>query len=198
LAGAEAQVAADAITEAQTVAACRDLVWRAFEREMRTPGALAETYGWLRFGRDEVARHRDGLAIEGPLIGPLKMLGMFSRAQMLDPNSTANKQALQEWRRKAAAAPAVIWLSTADDTPRTRLIAGMAYARMNLAATAAGLAMHPWSQALQEYREMADLRAEMRTVLGVGERTAQMLVRVGYADPVEPAARRDASAFIRA
>jgi hypothetical protein len=186
--------------ESDRVARLRDLVWRAFDREMHTPGALAETFSWLRFGHDDVARHRDGLAIEGPLIGPLKMFGMFGRAQMLDPNSIANKQALQDWQRKAMTAPAFAWLSTPDndDTPRGRLAAGMAYARMNLAATAAGLAIHPWSQALQEYAAMADLYREMRAMLQNRQDFPQMLVRVGYADPVEPSARRGVDALIAA
>ncbi|MBS0384039.1 MAG: twin-arginine translocation pathway signal protein [Proteobacteria bacterium] len=185
--------------EPERVAHLRDIVWRAFELEMHTPGALAETFGWLRFGRDEVARHRDGLAVEGPLIGAAKLFGMFGRANMLNPNSEANRQALQDWRRKIDTAPAFAWLSMQenDDTPTGRLTAGMAYARMNLAATGAGLAIHPWSQGLQEYREMASIRSELRTALQNGENFPHMLVRIGYADPVEPAARRGVDAIMR-
>jgi len=185
--------------EPDRVAHLRDIVWRAFDREMHTRGALEETYGWLRFGRDEIARHRDGLAIEGPLIGPLKFTGMFSRANMIDPNSEANKQALQQWRQKIDTAPAFAWLSTQenDDTPTGRLTVGMAYARMNLAATSASLAMHPWSQGLEEYREMADIRNELRIALQNGENFPHMLVRVGYADPVAPSARRGFAPLIR-
>lgn len=180
------------------VARLRDLVWRAFDREMRTRGAQEETFGWLRFGREEIARHRDGLAIDGPMIPLFKALGFLDLEDMLDPDSTSNKQAAADWRRKAEAAPAFMWLTTQDDGPASRIAAGMAYARMNLAATAAGLAMHPWSQALQEYPEMADLYAEAGAVLAAGEATVQMLVRVGYADPVAPAARRGLSEHIRA
>jgi len=183
--------------EPERVARLRDIIWRAFDREMHTPGALAETFGWLRFGHDDVARHRDGLAIEGPLIGPAKFLGMFSRENMLNPNSEANKQALQQWRQKIDTAPAFVWLSTQenDDTPTGRLDTGMAYARMNLAATSVGLAMHPWSQGLQEYREMADIRSELRIALQNGENYPHMLARIGYADPAEPAARRGVDAL---
>jgi hypothetical protein len=183
----------------ERVAAIRDLVWRAFDREMRTRGAQVETYQWLRFGKAERARHRDGLYIDVPVPGVLRALGMLDEADIVDPESNANKQAAADWKRKADTAPAFMWITTPDDTPATRLLAGMAYARMNLAATAAGLAMHPWSQALQEYAEMADLYAEAKTLLGAatGE-TVQMLARVGYAEPVEPAARRDLGDFIRA
>lgn len=180
------------------VAQIRDLVWRAFDREMHTAGALEETFGWLRFGRTEIARRRDGLAIDGPLIPLFKSIGQLDREELINPNSQANKQAAAEWRRKAETSPAFMWLTTPMDTPLSRINAGMAYARMNLAATAAGLAIHPWSQALQEYDEMADLYAEARELLGAGDQTVQMLVRIGYADPVAPAARRDLGDFIRA
>lgn len=180
------------------VAQMRDLVWRAFDRELRTGGAQEETYQWLRFGKEERARHRDGLYIDVPMPGVLRAIGMLDKADVIDPESDANQRVAREWKNKADTAPAFMWLTSADDTPSTRLLAGMAYARMNLAATAAGVAMHPWSQALQEYSEMAELYAEARTLLGAGDQTLQMLVRVGYAEPVEPAARRDAADFVRA
>jgi hypothetical protein len=174
------------------------IVWPAFDREMRTEGAQRETYRWLRFGKEERARHRDGLYVDVPVPGVLRALGMLDEADIVDPESDASKRAARDWKRKVDSAPAFMWLTTPDDAPATRLLAGMAYARMNLAATAAGLAMHPWSQALQEYAEMADLYAEARTALGAsGSETVQMLARVGYADAVEPSARRAPGDFIR-
>lgn len=185
-------------TDFAQVVAIRDLVWRAFDREMRTEGAQRETYQWLRFGAEERARHRDGLYIDVPVPGLLRAIGMLDEEDFVDPDSNANRQAAADWKRKIDTAPAFMWLTTPDDTPLTRLIAGMAYVRMNLTATAQGLAMHPWSQALQEYAEMADLYGETKTLLGAGETdTVQMLARVGYADAVEPAARRDLGDIIR-
>src|SRR5690606_15343297 len=99
-------------------------------------GAQEETYGWLRFGREELARHRDGLAIEGPMVPLFKALGFLDREDFLDPDSAANQQASNEWRRKAETAPAFMWLTTRNDAPDTRLLTGMAYARLNLAAAA--------------------------------------------------------------
>lgn len=184
--------------DASQVATIRDLVWRAFDREMRTEGAQRETYRWLRFGAEERARHRDGLYIDVPAPGLLRAIGMLDEADFVNPDSSANRRAAADWKRKADTAPAFMWLTTPDDAPTTRLMTGMAYARMNLAATAQGLAMHPWSQALQEYAEMADLYAEAKPLLGASEsETVQMLVRVGYAAPAEPAARRDVGEIIR-
>jgi hypothetical protein len=184
--------------DAPQVVRLRDLVWRAFDREMHTVGALEETFGWLRFGRADIAAHRDGLAIEGPMMPLFKALGFVSREAMTDPDSQSNRQALADWRKKAESSPAFVWLTTTDDTPTSRLQAGRAYARLALTATSLGLAIHPWSQALQEYEEMADLYAEARELLGAGDQTVQMLVRIGYADPVAPAARRVLEDFIHA
>lgn len=190
--------AAQWTVQAERVSALRDLVWRAFDRELRTRGAQIETYGWLRFGREQIAERRDGLAIDGPMIPLFNAIGLLDEADFLNPESIANKSAADEWRAKANSSPAFMWLATPDDAPSTRLLAGMAYARLNLAATALGLAMHPWSQALQEYEEMADLYAEARTLLETDDQIVQMLVRVGYAEPVEPSARRNIDAILRA
>ena len=66
---------------------------------------------------------------------------------------------------------------------------------MNLQATALGLAIHPWSQALQEYPEMRELNDELQRLIGRGERL-QMLYRIGYAKKVEPAPRRGLRAHL--
>ncbi len=184
--------------DAEQVAQLRDLVWRAFEREMQTVGALEETFQWLRFGRDAIAEHRDGLGMDGAMMPLFKALGFLSHDAMTDPNSQSNKTALADWKKKAESAPAFLWMTTTSDTPNARMTAGRAYQRLALAAQGLGLSIHPWSQALQEYEEMADLYAEAKQLLSAGDQTVQMLVRIGHADPVPPSARRELGDFIRA
>ena len=166
---------------------------------MRTEGAAAETFGWLRFGQRAIAEHRDGLGMSGAGVEFFKLLGQLDREELINPDSQANQTAAKNWREMAMTSPAFLWITSNGDTPSMRLNAGRAYARLALAATEAGLAMHPWSQALQEYDEMADLRAEMRQFLAPPEgETVQMLVRIGYAEQTAPSARRDVQDFIRA
>lgn len=185
--------------ETARVAQGRDLIWRAWDRELRTEAAAAETFQWLRFGKAEIATHRDGLAIDAPGVGIMKAVGLLDRDDLIDPDSMANKQAAEQWRPMAMSAPAFLWLTTNGDTPSMRITAGRAYARLALEAAARGLAMHPWSQALQEYPEMAELYAEMRTFTGATtEETLQMLVKIGYAAQVEPSARRGVDAILKA
>ena len=187
------------VSDAPTVAKMRDIVWRGWAREMATPAANKESVDVMRIGAAEIARHRDGLVLEGPAIEAMHAVGLLNRKALLDPKSEANKQGAAIWKNLADTAPAFIWITGADNTRTTQLAAGRAYARMNLEATARGLAMHPWSMALQEYPEMADLYAEQQAMLGgMPAAPVQMLARIGYGKTVKPAPRRGLAGHIRA
>jgi hypothetical protein len=152
---------------------------------------MGESADLTRIGRAEIARYRDGISLEGPFIEVMKATGLLTREALLDPNSIASKQGAEIWHKMVETAPSFIWLKGADNSRVTQIAAGRAYARMNLTATSVGLAMHPWSMALQEYPEMADLYAEQQSMLGgVANAPVQMLARIGYARDVDPAPRR--------
>jgi hypothetical protein len=182
-----------------TAGKLRDIVWRGWVREMQTPAALKESVDVMRIGAAEIAQHRDGLTLDGPMIEVARTLGMLKREQLLDPDSDASRQGRAMWKKLADSSPAFVWIAGADNTRATQVAAGRAYARLNLAAQARGLQMHPWSMALQEYPEMADLYAEQQAMLGAtAAAPAQMLARIGYAKPVKPAPRRGLAAHLRA
>jgi hypothetical protein len=184
--------------DAARTAQLRDMVWRGWQREMKTPAPLNESVDVMRLGKEEIARHRDGIAIDFPLLPVLQATGMMSRDALRDPASQANAQGAAQWRKMADTAPAFLWQQGADNSRATQIAAGRSYARLNLAATARGLAMHPWSMALQEYAEMAELYAEQQSMLGAtAARPVQMLVRIGYAKAVAPAPRRGLEEHIR-
>ena len=102
---------------------------------------------------------------------------------------------LDTYRPKAASARAYAWLINDHAGRTSELNAGRAYARLALKAAELGLAIHPWSQALQEFPEMRPLYDEVHALIGDGKRV-QMLVRTGYADAVIPAPRRGLAAHI--
>jgi len=87
-----------------------------------------------------------------------------------------------------------------DNNQRTQQInAGRAFVRMQLKATEMGLGLHPMSQALQEYPEMAKhFEAAHQAIIGmhaprtVSDTTVQMLCRIGYTTEPTPAAPRRA------
>jgi hypothetical protein len=185
--------------EAGKEAALRDIVFRGWTLEMATPAALKESVDVMRIGKAEIAKHRDGIAMDFPMIDVLKAMGQMSREKLMDPTSMANREGAKIWGEMAKTAPAFIWINSADNTSATQIAAGRAYARLNLAASAKGLSMHPWSMALQEYPEMAALYQEQQAMLG-GSAGApvQMLARIGYAKDTAPAPRRGLEAHIRA
>ena len=60
---------------------------------------------------------------------------------------------------------------------------------MNLKANQLGIAIHPLSQALQEYPEMGALLAELHETLGQQGARVQMFARVGYGPALSPSPR---------
>ncbi len=58
--------------------------------------------------------------------------------------------------------------------------------------------MHPMSQTLEEYRDMAEVKARLEREVGLTPGgTAQMFFRLGYADPSVHTPRRDALDIVR-
>ena len=185
--------------EGELSAKLRDISWRGHEMESITQRTMKESADLMRIGRDEVNQWRDGLVLEGQMIEFARLTGMVTRDALLDVKSDAFKMGMEQYREKAASARAFAWLITADlggELARLmQLDAGRAYARLTLKATQLGLAVHPWSQTLQEYPEMQLLYREVHDLIGEGGRL-QMFVRVGYADAVIAAPRRGLDALI--
>ncbi|MCG8695068.1 MAG: nitroreductase family protein [Minwuiales bacterium] len=182
--------AAAASAEPALVDALRDLTWRAHLIEVETPRTLMESIRLMRIGKAEIEANPDGIDLGGPMMDSLKVFGLIDREQMADPASTAFKQGLEIYRAITQTAMGYVWIVTDGNSRAAQLDAGRRYVRANLAATAAGLAMHPLSQALQEYPEMSALYRELRETLDVSDgRTAQMLARVGYGPEIGPSPR---------
>jgi hypothetical protein len=180
--------------EGDLAASLRDLTWRAHQTEMLTPATLKESVDWMRIGNSEVVKHRDGLSIDGQMIEFAKLAGMVTHASMMDTTSEAFQLGMKQFEEKAVSARAFAW-QTGPEGKANELAAGRAYVRMALKAEEVGLAIHPWSQSLQEYPEMAELYREVHDLIGAGQRI-QMLVRVGHAAPVVAAPRRSVDALV--
>jgi hypothetical protein len=176
------------------VAKLRDLTWRAHEREMLTHHTLKESVDLMRIGNDEVERHRDGISLDGQMMAFAKLTGMLSQADLLNPQSSAFQMGMDQYRQMAASPQAFAWL-TGPEGRVAEIAAGRAYARFALKAAGLGLAVHPWSQSLQEFAEMRPLYEEVHGLIGRGQRI-HMLVRVGYAEPDTTAPRRGLAAHM--
>lgn len=177
----------------------RAIATEAWRIELTTARTILESYKVLRVGAAEIARHRDGLALTSPLVVALARLGLFDRTKAPAPDSWAITGQIREFAAKLDATPAFLSMVSADNRRVTQVDAGRAYARVQLAATAHGVVMHPLQQALQEYAEVAPLRHEIHRLLDATApgQTVQMWARVGYAADVAPAPRRGVDAIIR-
>jgi hypothetical protein len=174
----------------------RAIAAQAWRIELTTPAAILESFKVLRVGAAEVAKHRDGLTLMDPMVVWLDRLGLFDRSKAPGPDDFATTSQIKDFNAKIESTPAFLWMVSDGNDRVTQINAGRAYARVQLAATAHGLAMQPLQQALQEYREQAKPYADIRQLLQAPAptQTIQMWARVGFAPPVDPAPRRGVEA----
>lgn len=171
--------------------ALRQLTIQAYRREVETPVALKESIDLMRIGKAEIAEYRDGIDLDFPGIGAMQALGILTREKMMTPGTKAYQQGLELYDPLAKSAAGYVWMITRSKDRFAEIEAGRAYARLNLKATALGVAIHPMSQALQEYAEMSNLKVEVEKVVELASDSClQMLVRIGYGGKIPPSPRR--------
>ncbi|MEJ8847714.1 Acg family FMN-binding oxidoreductase [Variovorax rhizosphaerae] len=175
----------------------RALCWEAAKVELTTPRTVMESIRLMRVGPDEILAHRDGLTINTRMARIASGLGQFDRSAPPSPDSPAHKQAMQTFDGYCSTAMGFIWLSTGGNSRSEQIAAGRAYVRQQLRATQLGIGVHPMSQALQEFAEMAPhYERAHRLLLGAAapasarDATVQMLCRIGYAPTAVQASPR--------
>ncbi|MBX9731216.1 MAG: hypothetical protein K2X59_07795 [Sphingomonas sp.] len=172
------------------LAAIRPLAVRAMTTETLTKRTYMESVRLMRIGAAEMDATPDGLPIGGPAVEALQAIGMIDHQIIADPHSSTFKMGLKQVQDSCGSIPAIIWITTPGNSRAEQLEAGRLYARAQLRATSLGLAMHPLSQALQEYPEMAADYKLVHHLLGAtGNERLQMLARIGTAPPTLPAPR---------
>ena len=176
-------------TEESKVAALRDLTWRAHHVEMHTPAKLRESIDVMRFGKNEINARPDGIDLGGPFLESLMMLGQLDAEQLADSNSAAFAHGLEAYAEIFRTAMGFVWISSPANDRAAQILAGRAWLRLNLQATALGLGLHPVSQSLQEYPQMTELYQEVHSMLAPSGGTIQMLGRVGYGPKAPPSPR---------
>jgi hypothetical protein len=179
----------------------RAIANEAWRIELTTPRTVMESYRVLRVGAAEIDKYRDGLYVLDPMVVALERAGLFDRSKAPAPDAYATTSQIRDFAGKLDSTPGFLWMVTDGNERVTQVEAGRAYARVQLAATAHGLAVQPLQQALQEYPEQARPNADIRRLLQAPQpaKTVQMWARVGFAAPVGPAPRRGVAAqLIRA
>lgn len=174
--------------------AIAELCEGAMRVEVASEARNRELSNWFRLGSKE-RRAPDGFGLgQSGRTGVERWVAetfFVSRAGMIPPEGSFAKVAVEQTAEQARSAPAFIALTTAHNSLVDPFEAGRAYLRMHLRATRLGIQMHPLSQATEEYDDMRDVRRALNRLVAPKGHTVQMLLRLGYADPVEYAPRRD-------
>ncbi|WP_395667913.1 Acg family FMN-binding oxidoreductase [Rhodoferax sp.] len=186
--------------QAAALDAHRKLAAQAWRIELTTPRTVMESYELLRVGADEIAQHRDGISLLDTKVVLLNRFGLLDRSTAPAADAYATTSQISSFENNLATTPGFVWLTSTGNDRITQVNAGRAYVRLQLAATALGLSMHPLSQALQEYPEQRQPYADAHALLGATRpaETVQMWTRIGYAQPVTPSPRRRLGNFIQA
>lgn len=180
------------------IAALRSIAWDAMQLEISTYETAKESSDLIRIGRAEIEANPDGISLSGPILEGLALTGLLSREAILDTSSSTFRQQVDVLKQAFDTAMAFMWLATSGNTRADQIKAGRDYVRLNLAATAQGVSMQPFSQALQEFPKMRTHYDRMRAALGIGGGdTLQMFVRLGHGPAVKPSPRWPAATRIR-
>lgn len=182
------------------MAPVRKIAREAFVIETTTARTWLESAKLMRIGPDAIAKHRDGISLNDPFVRMVHGVGLFDPMKVPAQGTSDFKRVLDRWTPFETGS-GYLWLTSADSARTAQVNAGRAYVRQHLQATAAGVDMHPLSQALQEFPEMRGPYEAVHKLLGVepGRGAVQMLARVGFATkPAGPTPRRDLSSMIRA
>ncbi|HYF42165.1 MAG TPA: twin-arginine translocation pathway signal protein [Ramlibacter sp.] len=177
--------------------ALRTLCWESAKVELLTPATVMESVRLTRVGPDEILRHRDGISVNSAMPRIAAALGMFDRSNPPAEGSPAYQQMMSRFKGHSDTAMGFVWLATPGNSRSQQVEAGRAYVRMQLKATELGIGVHPMSQALQEFKEMAPFYEQAHQLL-IGrpaprtsaEPTVQMFCRIGYTPANVPATPR--------
>ncbi len=142
------------VSDGETIDHLRDISWRAHLVEVETPRTYMESVEVMRFGKAEINAKPDGIDMGGPFLEALNLAGILTRDTLADMSSQAYAQGIDMYREILWSAMGYVYVGAAENTRLDQIAAGRDWVRMNLKAAQLGLAIHPLSQALQEYPEM--------------------------------------------
>ncbi len=142
---------------------------------------IDELVTWLRFNKREAVKTLDGL-YTGCTGNPSVPRWLGKR---FVNTSIAEKQAQTD--EKNVRSSAGVWVIVSDqDDQRAWVDTGRVYERLALTLTTLNIK----SAFLNQPIEVAELRSEFQSYLGLGSAQPQLLVRFGYAEPMPRSLRR--------
>ena len=178
------------VTDPAVVAQVLELILAANAAQVSDPAFAAELKSWLRFNARASVATGDGLyaACSGNPTLPT-FLGRF----LFDRFFTVAAENDRHARQVRSSAGLAVIHSDRDD-PAHWVQAGRACQRFALQASALGIRHAHLNQPV----EVAETRPQLQSLLGLGARRPDMLLRFGHAPPMPRALRRPVAAVIDA
>ena len=168
--------------DTQSIEKLKEINRAGWKIESENPKTHHESTALMRIGDREINANPDGISLGGPIMEGMRLAGLLTREKLDDMSSTAFSEAQKFYFGAIDSAMAFGWLVTENNNRLDQLRAGASWIRIHLAATQKGLAMHPLSQVLQEFPEMAVEYQKMHDFAGAeGNQCVQGLFRFGYA-----------------
>lgn len=187
---AGSDVCAGGVVQGKQLQDLRDLTRDALRDEILNPQAFQESVDLMRIGRAEIEANPDGISLGGAFLESLSLVGVLTRKELADPDSSAFQVGLDMADDQALTSMGFVWISTQGNGRREQIAVGRNYLRVALRVTSLGLAMQPMSQALQEYAAMQVYYKKIHSMLtNDGDERVQMLARLGYAEKIAPSPR---------
>ncbi|GJL94543.1 MAG: hypothetical protein DHS20C05_09480 [Hyphococcus sp.] len=178
------------VNDVENITSIKEICKQGWTIEATTPHTHHESTNLMRFGEKQINENPDGISLSGPFMEATRLAGVMTQEKMEDPNSIAFKGGLDFYNGLIDSAMAFGWLSTDGNTRIDQLNVGAGWLRLHLAATQAGLAMHPLSQVLQEFPEMTELYEDFHDFADIRQPArVQGLFRFGYAKAPAPSPR---------
>lgn len=170
------------ITERAQLDRVRDLVIASNSAQMADPAFMAELKQWVRFNPRSALEHGDGLyaAASGNPTLP-DWLGPI----LFDLAVTAEAENDKYARQMDSAAGVAVFVAERAD-PEHWVAIGRACQRFALRATGLGLKLSFVNQPI----EVADLRPELASLVGMANRRPDIVLRFGYGPTLPPSPRR--------
>jgi hypothetical protein len=178
------------ITDPAVIEQVLELILTANTAQVSDPAFAAELKSWLRFSASAAIETGDGLfsASSGNPTLPT-VLGRF----MFDRFFTVGTENDRYARQVRSSSGLAVILSDRDDTAHW-LQAGRACQRFALQATALGIRHAHLNQPV----EVASTRPQLQSLLGLGDRRPDMVLRFGYGPPMPRSLRRPVAAVTEA
>ena len=142
---------------------------------------LKELVSWIRFNKREALASLDGLY--APCSGSPQVPRWLGK--LFIESTTPQKQAASDTKKLLSSSGAVV-ISSAGESKSDWVRTGQVYERLALTLTSHGLT----SAFLNQPIEVAKVRSQLQSALGLGSLHPQLIVRFGTAEPLPRSLRR--------